>query len=48
MADIVFIKDFAEKKKGTKWANCPNGIAKHLLSKKVAKYAKEAKSIKSK
>lgn len=37
MAAIEFTKDFAGKKKGFKWANCPNGLAGRLVKRGVAK-----------
>jgi hypothetical protein len=41
MANIEFSKDFATKKKGDKWENCPNLLASRLVNiDKVAKYVK--------
>lgn len=44
MANIEFTKDFADRKKGDTWDNCPNLLASRLVnSDKVAKYVKEKK-----
>lgn len=47
MAKIEFTKDFADRKKGEKWDNCPNLLASKLVnSDKVAKYVKVASKAK--
>lgn len=44
MAKIEFTKDFADRKKGGKWDNCPAMLASRLVNiDKVAKYVKELK-----
>lgn len=45
MANIEFTKDFATKKKGDTWDNCPNLLASRLINiDKVAKLVKEKTS----
>jgi hypothetical protein len=49
MANIEFTKDFADKKKGNKWNDCPNILASRLVnSDKVAKYVTKEETKKSK
>lgn len=45
MARIEFTKDFANRKKGSKWDNCPSILASRLVNNdKVAKFFKETKA----
>lgn len=49
MANIEFTKDFADKKKGDKWNDCPNILASRLVnSDKAAKYVTKEETKKSK
>ena len=41
MATVTFTKDYATRKKGEAWENCPGMLASKLVNKyKVAKYGK--------
>lgn len=45
MAKIEFTKDFATKKKGDIWDNCPSMLASRLINNdKVAKLFKKKRS----